>query len=54
MNEVYHQSGKNHDVNKEIRIKISMLRPDLCDFNDVYILVKRDITVGPPNNAKKR
>ena len=31
-----------------------MLRSDLCDFNDVYIVVKRDITVGPPNNAKKR
>ena len=54
LNEVYHQSGKNHDVSKEIRIKISMLRSDLCDFNDVYIVVKRDITVGPPNNAKKR
>ena len=53
LNEVYDQSGKNYDVNKEIRIKISMLRSDLCDFNDVYIVVKIDITVGPPNNAKR-
>ena len=30
-----------------------MLRSDLCDFNDAYIVVKGDITVGAPNNAKK-
>ena len=41
------------EVNKEIRIKTSMLRSDLCGFNDVYIVVKGDITVGSPNNAKK-
>ena len=28
-----------------------MLRSDLCDFNGVYILVERTITVGAPNNA---
>ena len=27
-----------------------MLRSDLCDFNDAYIFVKGDITVGAPNN----
>ena len=27
-----------------------MLRSDLCDFNDVYIFVKGDITVVAPNN----
>ena len=32
--EVYHQSGGNYNVNKEIRIKTSMLRSDLCDFNN--------------------
>ena len=47
-------SGGNYNVNKEIRIKTSMLRSDLCDFNDAYILVKGDITVGAPNNAKKK
>ena len=29
-----------------------MLRSDLCDFSDVYIVVKEDITVTEPNNAK--
>ena len=34
--EVYDQSERNYNVNKEIRIKTSLLRSDLCDFNDVY------------------
>ena len=29
--EVHDQSGRNYNVNKEIRIKTSMLRSDLCD-----------------------
>ena len=49
--EVYDQSEGNYNVNKEIRIKTSMLRSDLYDFNGVYILVKRTIIVGAPNNA---
>ena len=28
-----------------------MLRSDLCDFNDAYIVVKGDITVGSPNDS---
>ena len=51
--EVYDQSGGNCNVKKEIRIKTSMLRSDLCDYSDAYIVVKGDITVGAPNNAKK-
>ena len=51
-NEVYDQSGRNYNVNKEIRIKTLTLRSDLCEFNDAYIVVKGDITVGAPNNAK--
>ena len=43
--EVYDQSQGNYDVNKEIRIKTSMLRSDLCDFSDAYIVVKGNITV---------
>ena len=44
--EVYDQSGGNYNVNKEIkiRIKTSMLRSDLCDYSDVYIVVKGNIT----------
>ena len=44
--EVYDQSEGNYNVNKEIRIKTSMLRSDLCDFNDAYIVVKGNITVN--------
>ena len=51
--EVYDQSEKNYNVNKEIRIKTSMLTSDLCDYSDVYIVVKGTITVNAPNNAKK-
>ena len=43
--EAYDQSGGIYDVNKEIRIKASMLRSDLSDFNDAYIVVTGDITV---------
>ena len=43
--EVYDQSQGNYDVNKEIRIKTSMLRSDLCDFSYAYIVVKGNITV---------
>ena len=43
--EVYDQSEGNYNVNKEIRIKTSMLRSDLCDYSDAYIIVKGTITV---------
>ena len=43
--EVYDQSRKNYNVNKEIRSKTSMLRLDLCDYSDVYIVVKGNIIV---------
>ena len=36
---------KSYSVNKEIRIKTRMLRSDLCDFSDAYIVVKGNITV---------
>ena len=58
--EVYDQSERNYNVNKEIRIKTLMLRSDLCDFSDAYLVVKGNITVtkktftdddiDPPNN----
>ena len=47
--EVYDQSEGNYNVNKEIRIKTSMLRSDLCDYSDVYIAVKETITVDKKN-----
>ena len=51
--EVYDQSERNYSPNKEIRIKRSMLRSDLCDYSNAYIIVKGDITVTNPNNAKR-
>ena len=47
--EVCDQWRGNYDVNKEIVNKTSILRSDLCDFNDAYIFVKGDITVHAPN-----
>ena len=47
--EVQDQSQEKYDVNKAIRIKTSMLRSDLCDFSDAYIVVKRNITVTKKN-----
>ena len=44
--EVYDQSEKNYKSNKEIRIKTSTLRPDLCDFSDAYTVVKGDIILA--------
>ena len=52
--EVYDESGGNYNVNKEIRIKRSMLRSDLCDYSDAYIVVKGDITLDGDNDANKR
>ena len=49
----YDQSGGNYNVNKEVRIKTSMLRSDLCDFSDAYIIVKGTITVTGPDKAKR-
>ena len=43
--EVYDQSEKNYNVNKEIRIKTPLLRSDLCDFSDAYIVLGGTVTV---------
>ena len=43
--EVHDQPEGNYNVNKEIRIKTSMLRSDSCDFSGAYIAVKGNIIV---------
>ena len=51
--EVYDQSGtaeNRYKPSKQIRFKTSMLRSDLCDYSDAYIVVKGDITVLRGNN----
>ena len=42
--EVYDQSERNYNVNKQVRIKISVLRAYLCNYSDAYIAVERTIT----------
>ena len=43
---VHDQSGETCNTNKQIRFKTSMLRFDLCDFSDAYIVVKGIVTVS--------
>ena len=51
--ELYDQSEKNYSPNKEIRIKTSMLRSNLSDFGDAYIVVEGTITLEGDNDANK-
>ena len=51
--EIHDQSGDANDrykPNKSIRFKTSMLRSDLYDFSDAYIVMKGKITVTNPKN----
>ena len=46
--DVHDQSGSAEDKykpSKQIRFKASMLRSDLCDFNDAYIVVKGTVVI---------
>ena len=50
--EVQDQSSNAKDrykSSKQIRFKASMLRSDLCDFSDAYIVVKGTITLTKTN-----
>ena len=42
---VYDQSGGTYNTNKQMIFKTSLLRSDLCDCSEAYILVKGKITV---------
>ena len=44
----YLSSGK-YSVNKNIRFKTSLLRSDLCDYSDAYIVVKGTIDLLAAN-----
>ena len=51
--EVHDQSGiadGRYKPSKQIRFKTSMLRWDLCDYSDEYIVVKGKITVTKPGS----
>ena len=40
--------SNTHDESKSIRFKTPMLRSNLCDYSDAYILVKGTVTVTAP------
>ena len=48
--EVHDESGKSYSINKQIRFKTSMIRSNLNDYSDAYIVVKRTITIRRLNN----
>ena len=51
--EVHDQSGSTDDryiPSKQIRFKTSMLRSNLCDYSDAYIVVKGTINVKKPRS----
>ena len=55
--EVHDQSGSADDrykPNKQIRFKTSMLRSDLCDFSDTYIVVKGEVTITGGSNSSRK
>ena len=55
--EVHDQFGNaqnRYNQSKQIRFKTLMLRSDLCDFIDAYIVAKEKVTVvGGSNNSRK-
>ena len=52
--EVHHHLGnlENSKPNKQIRFKTSVLRSDLCDFSDAYIVVKGTMTLTKTNGRE--
>ena len=44
-------SSGQYSVNKNIRFKTSMLRSDLCDYSDAYIVVKGIVHVKATANT---
>ena len=47
--EVNNESRGTYNVNSQLKFKTSMLRSNLCDYSDAYILVSATIAV--PNTA---
>ena len=43
--EINNQSQGTYNKDNQIRFKTSMLKSSLCDYSDVYVLIKRTITV---------
>ena len=47
-------SSRQYSVNKSIRFKASIVRSNLCDYIDAYIVVKGAITAEGNNDDKSR
>ena len=55
--EVHDQSGSGNDrykPSKQITFKTLILRSNLCDFSDTYIVVKEKVTVTGGSNSSRK
>ena len=53
--EINDESRGAYNVNSQIKLKTTMLKPSLCDYSDAYILVKGTITItGAKKDAAAR
>ena len=51
--ELSYLSSRQDFVSKNIKFKTSILRSDLCDYSDAYIIFKGTISVEGDNDVKK-
>ena len=50
--EINDESKESYSAGSDVRFKTTMLRSNLCDYADAYVLVKGTITItGGPNDA---
>ena len=52
-NIVHDNSKANYGVGNEIIYNVEVLKSNLCDYNDAYILVRGDITIAGRNLRDK-
>ena len=52
--EVIDSSDGQYSVNTNIRFKTTILRLDLCEYSDAYIVVKGRISVSGIDGANRR
>ena len=43
--EIYNELGGKHNINSNIKFKMSMIRSNSCNYRDEYIFVKGTLTV---------
>ena len=52
LNFVNDQSNANYDAENEIIYNTKILKPNLCDYSNAYILVRGDFTIAGDSGAK--